>query len=91
MKCTKSQAKSIYLLRFSAAGAAIQYAAVNHKEVESIVALDIPLKRNEKKSVKDIPKEISSKLVKKSLLALLKTRGAEYPAEHNVGHHFEGT
>ncbi|MCL1123731.1 D-lactate dehydrogenase [Shewanella surugensis] len=117
LKCTKSEAKSIYLLRFSAAGAAIQYAAVNHKEVESIVALDIALKRNEKNWVEDIPEEISSKLVhkfyyghflchvfhqdylvrkgedaqavKKALLALLKARGAEYPAEHNVGHHYD--
>jgi len=26
--------------------------------------------------------------VKEALLALLEKRGAEYPAEHNVGHHY---
>jgi D-lactate dehydrogenase len=114
--CTEKEAKSAYLLRFSAAGAAVQYAEVNSKEVESIVALDIALKRNDADWFELLPEAISSKLVntfyyghflchvfhqdylvrkgedpeqvKKSLLNLLEARGAEYPAEHNVGHHY---
>ena len=114
--CTEKEAKSAYLLRFSAAGATVQYAGVNTKEVESIVALDIALKRNDADWFERLPDDISSKLVKafyyghflchvfhqdylvrkgedpeqvkNSLLNLLETRGAEYPAEHNVGHHY---
>lgn len=114
--CTESDAKSAYLLRFAAAGAAVQYAAINHKKVEDIVALDIALKRNDTDWFETLPEHLNSKLVsklyyghflchvfhqdylvrsgedpkkiKQALLALLETRGAEYPAEHNVGHHY---
>ncbi|MBU2880692.1 D-lactate dehydrogenase [Psychrosphaera sp. B3R10] len=114
--CTEADAKSAYLLRFAAAGAAVQYAAINHKKVEDIVALDIALKRNDTDWFETLPEHLNSKLVsklyyghflchvfhqdylvrsgedpkkiKQALLALLEIRGAEYPAEHNVGHHY---
>ena len=115
-QCTEQQAKSAYLLRFAAAGAAIQYAAIHNKHVEPIIALDIALRRNDQDWFETLPEEINSKLVKKlyyghflchvfhqdylvkkgedtqkikaSLLNILENRGAQYPAEHNVGHHY---
>ncbi len=115
-KCSDKITKAAYLLRFAAAGAAVQYASINHQVVESIVALDIALKRNDPDWFETLPKEINRKLVKKlyyghflchvfhqdylvrkgedakaikkSLLELIEKRGAEYPAEHNVGHHY---
>jgi D-lactate dehydrogenase len=114
--CNEADAKSAYLLRFAAAGAAVQYAAINHKEVESIVALDIALRRNDTDWFETLPDSINDKLIKKlyyghflchvfhqdylvrkgenaaaikkELLATVEARGAEYPAEHNVGHHY---
>lgn len=114
--CSEADAKSAYLLRFAAAGAAVQYVAINHREVESIVALDIALKRNDADWFETLPEQLNSKLisklyyghflchvfhqdylvkkgedpkkVKEALLVMLETRGAEYPAEHNVGHHY---
>lgn len=115
-QCSEAEAKAAYLLRFAAAGAAVQYASINNKEVESIVALDIALKRNDSDWFESLPEALNNKLVsklyyghflchvfhqdylvrkgedpkaiKKALLALLEIRGAEYPAEHNVGHHY---
>tara|TARA_R110002167_G_scaffold115848_3_gene290452 strand:+ start:1604 stop:3295 length:1692 start_codon:yes stop_codon:yes gene_type:complete len=114
--CSEAEAKSAYLLRFAAAGAAVQYAAIHHNRVEPIVALDIALKRNDTDWFETLPHELNRKLlnkfyyghflchvfhqdylvrkgedvqaVKDALLALLEKRGAEYPAEHNVGHHY---
>ena len=115
-KCDEQTAKAAYLLRFAAAGAAVQYASINNQEVESIVALDIALKRNDPNWFETLPDELNSKLVNKlyyghflchvfhqdylvrkgedakaiksALLDILEQRGAEYPAEHNVGHHY---
>ena len=115
--CNEADAKAAYLLRFAAAGAAVQYASINNNEVESIVALDIALKRNDSDWFEKLPHELSSKFVnklyyghflchvfhqdylvrkgedakaiKEALLDILEKRGAEYPAEHNVGHHYQ--
>ncbi|MCG8609645.1 MAG: D-lactate dehydrogenase [Pseudomonadales bacterium] len=112
--CTEAETKRAYLLRFAAAGAALQYAAVHDDQVEGIVALDVALKRNELNWFETLPASLSNKLclplyyghffchvfhqdyvvrkgeslsdVKQELLDLLDQRGAEYPAEHNVGH-----
>jgi len=114
--CNEADAKAAYLLRFAAAGAAVQYTSINHKKVESIVALDIALKRSDEHWFESLPESLNSKLVgklyyghflchvfhqdylikkgedpaliKKTLLELLEKRGAQYPAEHNVGHHY---
>ncbi|MFY0640550.1 MAG: D-lactate dehydrogenase [Bermanella sp.] len=115
-QCSEQQAKSAYLLRFAAAGAAVQYASIHNKNVEPIIALDIALKRNDENWFETLPEQINNKFVKKlyyghflchvfhqdylvkkgedtkaikaSLLKILETRGAQYPAEHNVGHHY---
>ena len=116
-QCSEQEAKSAYLLRFAAAGAAVQYAKINHQEVEDILALDIALKRNHNEWFEKLPPSICNKLVgklyyghflchvfhqdylvrkgedgkaiKAALLELLEQRGAQYPAEHNVGHHYD--
>ncbi len=115
-QCSEDEAKAAYLLRFAAAGAAVQYASINKQEVQSIVALDIALRRNDDDWFETLPDELNNKLVNKlyyghflchvfhqdylvrkgedpkaikaSLLAILEERGAQYPAEHNVGHHY---
>ncbi|TMN72544.1 D-lactate dehydrogenase [Pseudoalteromonas sp. S1727] len=115
-QCSEQEAKAAYLLRFAAAGAAVQYAKINHHEVEDILALDIALKRNDNQWFEKLPPNINNKLmgklyyghflchvfhqdylvkkgedpkaIKAALLELLEQRGAQYPAEHNVGHHY---
>ncbi|RDE19905.1 D-lactate dehydrogenase [Motiliproteus coralliicola] len=61
--CSADEAKKAYLLRFAAAGAAIRYETVHHKEVENILALDIALKRNDEDWVEKLPESITSQLV----------------------------
>lgn len=115
-ECSEEQARAAYLLRFAAAGAAVQYASINHEEVEAIVPLDIALRRNDTDWFETLPESLNSKLlnklyyghflchvfhqdylvrkgedpkaIKEALLEILEARGAEYPAEHNVGHHY---
>ncbi len=115
-RCCEKITKAAYLLRFAAAGAAVQYASINNQTIESIVALDIALRRNDPDWFEALPEALNSKLVnklyyghflchvfhqdylvrkgedakaiKKSLLDIIDKRGAEYPAEHNVGHHY---
>ncbi|WP_439133963.1 D-lactate dehydrogenase [Pseudomaricurvus sp.] len=114
--CDSEESRSAYLLRFSAAGAAIQYAQINKDEIEGLIALDIALKRSEPQWQEQLPESLASKLahtlyyghffchvfhqdylvkkgedltaVKEALLTLQNERGAEYPAEHNVGHQY---
>ena len=97
-----------------AAGAAIRYRAVHHREVEDILALDIALKRNDRDWFETFPEDVRAQIhhalyyghffchvfhqdyvvrkgcdvemLKRRLCELLDARGAEYPAEHNVGH-----
>jgi D-lactate dehydrogenase len=116
LEVSGKDAKDAYLMRYACAGAAVQYGLVHHNEVESIVALDIALRRNDKEWFEHLPASITDKLVhqlyyghflchvfhqdylikkgedpsliKEQLLAILETRGAEYPAEHNVGHQY---
>jgi D-lactate dehydrogenase (quinone) len=113
-RCTDDEAAKAFLHRFVAAGAAIRYGAVHHREVEDILALDIALKRNDRHWFETLPEDILAQIhhalyyghffchvfhqdyivrkrcdierLKKRLCELLDARGAEYPAEHNVGH-----
>ena len=62
-ECTNDEGKKALLHRFAAAGAAIRYEAVHANEVESILALDIALRRNDIDWVEKLPKEISKDLV----------------------------
>lgn len=115
--CDEAETKKAMLHRFAAAGAAVRYAAVRNYAPESIVALDIALRRNDEEWFETLPAELEGdieaklyyghflchvlhqdyvvrpgvdpKAVKDKMLALLDQRGAEYPAEHNVGHLYE--
>ncbi|MFC3032673.1 D-lactate dehydrogenase [Pseudoalteromonas fenneropenaei] len=112
--CNDAEAKQVYLLRFAAAGAAIQYQKLHHQHTSGLLALDIALPRNCQDWFERLPKALSEKIaqryyyghflcyvfhqdyivkagfdpdeVKAELLAFIDSRGAEYPAEHNVGH-----
>lgn len=64
-ECDPDEAKKAYLHRFAAAGAAIRYQTMHDKNVGSILALDIALKRNEKYWVERFPPEIEKHLEKK--------------------------
>ncbi|MGX2951111.1 D-lactate dehydrogenase [Ursidibacter sp. B-7004-1] len=116
-ECNAIESQAAMLHRFAVASAAVRYRAVNEKEVEDIVALDIALRRNDREWLEVLPPEIDHKIshklyyghfmchvfhqdyiVKKGndcielehqMLALLDKRGAQYPAEHNVGHLYE--
>ena len=115
--CNKEEASKAFLLRFAAAGAAVRYQMMHHKQVGDILALDIALRRNDEFWVEKLPEHIANhvekplyyghffchvfhqdyilkkgsdaKKVKADMLALLDSRGAKYPAEHNVGHLYE--
>src|SRR5690606_36642264 len=45
--CTPAEGRSAFLQRFVAAGAAIRYQSIHHKEVGEVLALDVALKRND--------------------------------------------
>lgn len=115
--CDNAEAQAAYLHRFAAAGAAIRYETIHHKQVGGLIALDIALRRNDEYWVEELPTEIADKLVlklyyghfmchvfhqdyivkkgenpiavKKAMLKFLDSRGAKYPAEHNVGHVYQ--
>ena len=112
--CNEEEASKAFLLRFAAAGAAVRYQMMRHKQVGDILALDIALRRNDEFWVEALPEHIAKHVekplyyghffchvfhqdyilkkgsdahkVKADMLALLDSRGAKYPAEHNVGH-----
>lgn len=113
-RCTPDEGERAMLHRFAAAGAAVRYRTIHHREVEDILALDIALSRNDPDWFERLPDSISNDIVhrlyyghffchvfhqdyifrrgadvkalKAAMLELLDQRGAEYPAEHNVGH-----
>lgn len=58
--CTDREAKIAGLHRFAAAGAAVRYQAVNEKQVEDIVALDIALRRNDEDWFEVLPAELDA-------------------------------
>lgn len=64
-ECTADEGKKAFLHRFAAAGAAIRYHAIHHKESEGVLALDIALARNDKDWFEKLPKEIEDKLISK--------------------------
>jgi len=102
------------LHRFAVASAAIRYRNIHRRKVEDILALDIALRRNDRKWLEQLPDWMQDKIIHKlyyghffchvlhqdyiikkgvdvfalehAMLELLDTRGAQYPAEHNVGH-----
>jgi D-lactate dehydrogenase (quinone) len=115
--CTADEARRAQLHRFVAAGAAIRYENLHHKQVAGLLALDIALRRNDEAWFEQLPAPLEAAIaarlyyghflchvfhqdyivrdgydpegIKAQMLALLDARGAEYPAEHNVGHFYE--
>jgi len=113
-ECTPDEGAKAFLHRFAAAGAAVRYRAVHHKEVEDIVALDVALPRNDREWLETLPADVEAPILHKlyyghflchvfhqdyivakghdtlalehRMWELLDRRGAEYPAEHNIGH-----
>jgi D-lactate dehydrogenase len=113
-ECNDDEARKAFLHRFAVAGAAVRYRAINAREVEDIVALDIALRRNDREWFEQLPESLRKPIIRslyyghffchvfhqdyivakghdpaaleEDMWTLLDTRGAEYPAEHNVGH-----
>jgi D-lactate dehydrogenase len=116
-ECTVDEGEKAFLHRFAAAGAAVRYRTVHHREVENIVALDVALRRNDPNWFETLPDVIARPMIHKlyyghffchvfhqdyivrkghdtmelerRMWTLLDARGAQYPAEHNVGHLYE--
>jgi D-lactate dehydrogenase len=61
--CNRDEGVDILLHRFAAAGAAGNYQMVHANQVESILAFDIALRRNDEDWVEKLPKEISENIV----------------------------
>ncbi|MCP1271039.1 D-lactate dehydrogenase [Acetobacter cerevisiae] len=64
-ECTPDEGSRAFLHRFAAAGAAVRYRAVHHREAEDIVALDVALRRNDRNWFEKLPKEIEDKIIVK--------------------------
>lgn len=117
LQCNEREAKQAAVIRYAAAGAAIQLATLNTKTCSGLVALDIALPRNTRDWMEVLPSSLKQKIdkayyyghflcyvfhqdyivkkgcdpndVKKELLHLVDERGAQFPAEHNVGHSYK--
>ena len=63
-ECSSEEASSAYLHRFAAAGAAIRYQLLHHKDVGEMIALDIALRRNELNWVEQLPTSLQNKIEK---------------------------
>ncbi|MFT8697161.1 D-lactate dehydrogenase [Acetobacter orientalis] len=61
-ECTPDEGSRAFLHRFAAAGAAVRYRAVHHREAEDIVALDVALRRNDREWFETLPQEIEDKI-----------------------------
>ncbi len=116
-ECTSREGEKAFLHRFAAAGAAIRYRAIHHRDVENIVALDVALRRNDHAWVEHLPDDVAEPIIHKlyyghffchvfhqdyivrkghdtialehRMWKLLDERGAQYPAEHNVGYLYD--
>lgn len=64
-ECTRDEGECAFLHRFAAAGAAVRYRAIHHREVSDIVALDIALRRNDRDWFETLPAEISAPIIHK--------------------------
>ena len=57
-ECTDPEGEKAFLHRFAAAGAAVRYRTIHHREVEDIVALDVALRRNDPNCFETLPDEV---------------------------------
>lgn len=64
-KCSDKDANKILLHRFVAAGSAVRYHAVHHKQVEEVLALDVALTRNDRQWFETLPAEIEENICHK--------------------------
>lgn len=64
-ECTADEASKALLHRFVAAGAAVRYRAVHHREVADLVSLDIALPRNAEVWTEALPDDLSRKMVRR--------------------------
>ncbi|MEM7708722.1 MAG: D-lactate dehydrogenase [Pseudomonadota bacterium] len=61
--CNDGEAKRMALVRYAAAAAAVRYATLNARDVEGVIALDIALKRNDKRWFEQLPDSIGRDLI----------------------------
>lgn len=64
-ECDAEEGRKAFLHRFAIAGAAIRYRESHPDSVEDIVALDIALRRNDKKWVEQLPDDMEKDIVHK--------------------------
>jgi D-lactate dehydrogenase (quinone) len=64
-ECDDEEGSAAFLHRFAVAGAAVRYRAVHRHEVEDIVALDIALRRNDRKWFETLPADVEDAIVHK--------------------------
>ena len=64
-ECKASEGDKAFLHRFAAAGAAIRYRAIHHREVEDIVALDVALRRNDQDWVETLPDDVAKAIIQR--------------------------
>ena len=64
-ECTPDEGSRAFLHRFVAAGAAVRYRAVHHREVSDVVALDIALRRNDRDWVETLPETLQRAILKR--------------------------
>lgn len=57
-ECTDDESVKAFLHRFVAAGAAVRYRSIHHREVSDIVALDIGLRRNDRDWFEVLPADM---------------------------------
>ena len=64
-ECAPEEGDKAFLHRFAAAGAAIRYRAIHHRDVEDIVALDVALRRNDRNWVEKLPDDAEKPIIHK--------------------------
>ncbi len=60
--CEEKEAELAVQHRFAAAGAAVKYMAIHHKEVVDIISLDIALRRNDTNWFETLPSDIDNSI-----------------------------
>ena len=64
-ECSDDEGAKAFLHRFAAAGAAVRYRAIHHREVSDIVALDIALRRNDQDWMEQLPDDLAAPILHK--------------------------
>jgi D-lactate dehydrogenase (quinone) len=64
-ECTPDEGEKAFLHRSAAAGAANRFRAIHERHVENILALDVALRRNDKRWFEKLPPEIEAPIIYK--------------------------